>query len=200
MTFIKQFFHLGILLIAMVFSSTANAGYLIYDWAGVNGTGSITFFDTNIADEKNFTVAFDTKNVANISYTFKNGVSIEDADNFSGNSTLQALNELGGAMFTATDGIIKDWNFNYTAVQSILPLDIYFENSSTTGIILCITTPCPVDTANISFIGNSAKESNAGDWHLQTVPIPTAVWFFLSGVVGLFGFGRPASKTIEVNS
>lgn len=198
MNFVKNFSYLGASLSVIVLSASVNAATITYDWIGAIGTGSITFFDTNITDTENFTVAFDTNNVANISYTFNNGTSIEDADNFSGSSTLQAFTELGDAMFTATGGIIVGWTFNYDTVQSILPIDISYTNSSTTSTIFCITTPCPVDTATINFIGNFASESNVGAWHLQAVPLPAAVWLFASGFVGLFGFSRVASKLIKV--
>ena len=200
MNFLKKFSYLSASLSIIVFSTFVNAATITYDWAGAVGTGSITFLDTNITDAENFTVAFDTDNVANISYTFNNGTSIEDADNFSGSSTLQAFTELGDAMFTSTGGIIRGWTFNYDTVYSILPIDISYTNSSTTSTIFCITTPCPVDTATINFIGNFASETNVGSWQLQAVPLPAAVWLFASGLVGLFGFSRVAPKSIKVIS
>lgn len=178
----------------IVLSTSANAATITYNWAGEDGTGVITFFDTNITDSENFVVAFDTDNVANISYTFNNGTSIEDADNFSGSSTLQAVTELGYAMFTATNGVTEGWTFNYDTVQSILPLDISYANSSTTSTIFCITTPCPVDAATINFIGNLASETNVGTWHLQPVPLPASAWLLASGFLGLLGFGRVTLK------
>ena len=111
MNFVKKFSYLVASLSVIFLSTSVNAATITYNWFGADGTGAITFFDTNITDAENFTVAFDTGNVANISYTFNNGTSIEDADNFSGSSTLQAFTELGDAMFTATGGIIEGWTF-----------------------------------------------------------------------------------------
>lgn len=199
MNFVKYFSWLGTSLSVIVLSTSINAATITYNWAGADGTGAITFLDTNITDSENFTVAFDTENVANISYTFNNGASIEDAENFSGGSTLQAIAELGGAMFTASDGVIEDWTFNYDTVQSILPLDIWFSSSLTTGSISCFTTPCPVDTATINFIGNFSSETNVGTWQLQAVPLPAAVWLFVSGFVGLLGFSRVTSRIKGTN-
>ena len=190
MSFKKYFSYLGTSLSVIVFSTSVNAATITYNWAGEDGSGAISFFDTNITDSENFTVAFDTDNVANISYAFNNGTSIEDADNFSGSSTLQAVTELGYAMFTATNGVIEGWTFNYDTVQSILPIDISYANSSTTSTIFCVTTPCPVDTATINFIGNFANETNVGTWHIQAVPVPAAVWLFGSGLIGLIGVAR----------
>lgn len=199
MNSVKKLSYSITLLSTMASSSILHAATISYDWAGKYGSGQITFLDTNIKDAKNFTVAFDTVNVANISYTFNNGTSIEAAENFSGISTLQSLTELGGAMFTSRNGIIDGWTFNYDQVYSILPLDISFTGSSTTSTIYCITTPCPVDTAAISFIGNFASESNTGSWHLQAVPLPAAAWLFVSGLAGLAGFKQITRNKINAS-
>lgn len=201
MTSVKLISYTCVVLSAIVFSASVSAGTINYNWAGAGagGTGAITFYDTNISDPENFSVAFDTENVANIIYTFENGTSIENADNFSGGTTLQALTELGGAIFTATDGVIEGWTFNYDTVYSILPLDISFTGSSTTSTIFCFTAPCPVDTADINFIGNFATESNLGSWQLQAVPLPAAVWLFTTGLVGFAGFVRISKKLDKGN-
>ena len=194
MNYINYFSYLVASLLVIMLSSSVNAAAITYNWSGTDGTGVLTFFDKNINDSEDFTVAFDAANVVNISYTSNNGTSIEDADNFSGRSTLQSFTELGHAMFTARDGVIEDWTFNYDSVQSILPIDISYNNLSTTSTVFCITTPCPVDTATINFIGNFSSESNIGAWHLQAVPLPAAVWLFTSGFIALFAFRRVSAK------
>jgi len=196
MNFVKWFCYLSTSLSVLVFSTSVNATTINYDWVGSGGTGTITLFDTNILDAANFTVAFTTENVSNISYIFNNGTSIEDAANFSGSSTLQGVSELAIAMFTATNGIIVDWTFDYLSVGTITPLDISYSNSSTTGSVSCFAAPCPVDTATINFLGNFANENNVGTWQLQPVPIPASAWLFISAFTGLLGFGRATSKSI----
>lgn len=198
MNFVKGLCYLGTLLSVLVFSTSVNATTSTYGWVGAGGPGSLTFFDTNILDAANFTVAFTSENVSNISYTFNNGASIEDADNFLGSSTLQGVSELGIAMFTATNSIVEDWTFDYLSVGTLTPLGISFIDSSTTGFVSCFAPPCPVDTETINFLGNFSNENNVGIWQLQTGPIPAEVWLFISSFAGLFGFRRAISKLITV--
>jgi len=190
----KLIINISTTVVAAVFSVSVNAASVTYDWAGTDGFGEITFFDTNIADPENFSVAFDTENVANISYTFENGNNINDASNFDGTSTLQALDRLGNSMFTATNGVIEDWTFKFISVVTFAPVPIEFFSSSSTGSVACVTAPCPVDTATITFWGNSPNEINSGNWNLQPVPLPAAAWLFIAGIAGVFGFERFSSK------
>lgn len=186
---LKSFIFLAFIALATTLSS-ASASSIIYNWTGENGSGSITFFDTNIVDPENFSVAFTTENVADISYTFENGTSIGDADGFSTASTLQSLDELGTGLFSAVNGVIENWTFNYVSVVSVTPLPIGFVDSSLNFTVSCIINPCPADSAIVNFVGNFSSESNSGNWELQPVPVPAAVWLFGSSLIGLVGMAK----------
>jgi len=154
--------------------SGAQAATVIYDWvpnAGQGGMGSIELSSTSITDPANFS-GIPANALTALSYTWDNGAAIDLSTILTNNVTTWEAS--GGFLingFQITAGSLSGDPGTFSlALSAGLP-----------------GNPGPGfnSTNSVAF----GAEGNAGQWVLNPIPVPAAVWLFASGL-GLLGWVR----------
>jgi len=186
-------------LLIIIASNTAHSA-ITYQWvpdAGSGGSGYIRFDEAFIAasddgenylytDEANFITYFGNPPVLEIYFEFDNGFTIDNATAFSTATTIQS--NLSSTQFSADSGIIRgltgDFIFDYTSIRKA----DHTYDGVVVDQILCVRLPCPQGGLEVNFSGILSAETNIGEF--QLVPIPGAVWLFISGLLSITGLAK----------
>jgi len=161
--------------VALLFlSAAAQAATVFYDWvpnAGQGGSGRITLSSPLITDPANFS-SVPAAALSDLTYTWDNGAEI-------GLSTILTNN---ATTWEAAGGFLIN-GFQITAAALSGDPGIYS---------LALSAGLPGNPGPGSNGTNSVAfgaESNAGQWVLNPIPVPAAVWLFASAL-GLLGWSR----------
>jgi len=196
--FIRLSFIFFTLLI--IFASNKAHSAITYQWvpdAGSGGSGYIRFDEAFIAtssddenyvytDEANFTTYFGNPPVLEIFFEFDNGFTIDTATGFSTATSIQS--DLSSTQFSANSGIFRgligDFIFDYSSITKAG----HTYDGVVVDQIFCVRLPCPQGGLEVNFSGILSAETNIGEF--QLVPIPGAVWLFISGLFSIAGLAK----------